>query len=131
MTLFALPPQTTVEPVVTSAPVVQQAVTVTPVASRSDLLVEPSEWSWQEFRDYVVAHIEQVSGPFPRDAKKEYGIFSRFLNTYGQDAVRIAKYAFEVCDGWWKGAPISVNRFTKGSDPYFANVILDRLRASA
>lgn len=117
----------TVQQVATHAPVVTQQVSVTPVASRSDLLAEPAEWTWQEFRDYVVAQIEAVSGPFPRDSRKEYGIFNRFLKEYGQDGIRVARYAFETCGGWWNGAPISVTRFAKGSDPYFVAPILDRL----
>ena len=57
----------------------------------------------------------------------EFGIFSRFHKTYGEQAGKIAKHAFEVADGYWANAPISVNRFTKGSDPYFAEPILARL----
>lgn len=137
MTLYALPPvaptsrQAPAVTVTTTAPVIKQQVSVTPVASRSDLLVETAEWSWQELRDYVVSQIEKVSGPFPRDSRKEYGIFNRFLKTYGQDAIAVARYAFEVGEGWWNGAPISINRFAKGSDPYFVLPILDRLRVDA
>lgn len=106
---------------------VSQVVTVNPVAARSDLLVEETKWSWQELRDYVVSQIEQRFGPFPRDARKEYGIFNRFLTEHGENGIRAAKAAFEIYDGWWNGAPISVNRFTRGSDPYFVTPILERL----
>lgn len=116
--------------VVTTAPIVER-VTVTQIPSESrGFLATPMErWSWQDLRDYVVHSIEKRHGTFPRDAKKESGIFSRFHREYGADAGRIAQYAFEVCDGWWKNSPVSVSRFTKGSDPYFAAPILERLSA--
>ncbi len=107
--------------------VVQQVV-VEQVPSRSDMLTSEAEWTWQEIRDYVVSQIIRIHGPFPRDAKKEFGIFSRFIKTHGSDGVAVAKAAFEIYDGWWAGAPISVNRFTKNSDPYFVTPILERLR---
>lgn len=125
------PQQAPAVTVTTTAPAVQQSVAVTPVASRSDLLTETAEWSWQELRDFVVSSIERISGPFPRDSRKEYGIFSRYLKEHGQDGIRVARYAFEVCGGWWNGAPISVSRFAKGSDQYFTQPILDRLRDGA
>jgi len=131
--LYALPPAqpTTVAAVGTKVPQIQSRVTVTPIASRTDLLAGEAEWTWQELRDYVVAQIEKAHGPFPRDAKKEYGIFSRFLREHGQDGIRVARFAFEKCDGWWNGAPISINRFAKGSDPYFVIPILQRLADGA
>jgi hypothetical protein len=145
MTLYALPPQNPtagaqVTPTVPYTPTpierniqtgvspVRQTVEVTPVPTRSDLLTTQAEWSWQEFRDYVVSQIESLHGPFPRDSRKEYGIFNRFLTAYGQEGIAVARYAFEVCGGWWNSAPISINRFAKGSDPYFVLPILERLR---
>lgn len=109
------------------APVVTQQVTVEQVPSRTDLAREESQWSWQELRDYVVAQIIAKHGPFPRDAKKEFGIFSRYLRDHGQAGIAVAKAAFEMYDGYWRGAPISINRFSKGSDPYFVEPILARL----
>lgn len=109
---------------------VTQSVSVQPVPSRADLATTEAEWAWSELRDYVVAQIVQRFGPFPRDAKKEYGIFHRFLTAYGQDGIEVAKAAFEVYDGWWNNAPISINRFTKGSDEYFVRPILERLRTT-
>lgn len=109
------------------APVIEQTVTVTTVAARTDLLADETQWSWQELRDYVVAQIEQRFGAFPRDAKKEYGIFTRYLRDHGTAGIAAAKYAFEFCDGWWAGAPVSVNRFCKKSDPFFVLPITERL----
>lgn len=108
---------------------VTEKVQVTPRASQSKthLMKSDEHWGWSELRDYVVEQIEQRHGPFPRDARKEASIFKRFISTYGGAAPIVARYAFEVADGFWNGAPISVNRFTRGSDEWFADVILERL----
>ena len=88
-----------------------------------------AEWGWSEFRDFVVDKITETSGPFPRMAEREAGIFKRFLAEYGAtDAVAIVRYAFDVCGGRWANAPIGITRFCKGSDPYFAQPILERIR---
>jgi hypothetical protein len=119
---------------VTSVPVapevrITESVTVTaqPSSARAYLAKGEANWSWQDLRDYVVAQIEQRFGVFPRDPRKESGIFKSFLSRYPEHAAAIARYAFEVSDGFWGGAPISVNRFCKGSDRYFADVIAERL----
>lgn len=113
---------------VSAAPQIVQSVTVEHTPSRSDLLVGTDEWTWAELKDYVAAEIISRFGPFPRVARKEFGIFSRYLNEYGAHGIAVARYAFgPVCDGWWGQAPISINRFCKASDPYFTRPILDRL----
>lgn len=110
------------------APAVTETVTVAPVERRGFLAKEPSTWTWGDLRDYVVSEVERRNGAQVRNAKREYGIFTRFLKTWGTDAVAIARYAFEVADGVWNNAPITVSRFTKNSDPYFAEVIAARLK---
>ncbi len=108
---------------------VREQVTVTPrvvpSAGRSDLVGE--EWTWSQLRDYVVAQIEERTGPFPRRPEAEIGIFKGFINRWGDRAAPIARAAFEVHGGYWRSAPISVNRFCANSDPYFAQVIADKL----
>lgn len=124
----AVPVQQVMAPVQQVAPAIVQRVSIDLAPSRSDLLADTGDWTWAELRDYVVAQITERFGPFPRDSRKEYGIFNRFLNEYGTDAIAVAKFAFgPTCDGWWGRAPISVNRFCKGSDPYFVKPILERL----
>lgn len=110
-------------------PPVRERVTATvePSASRGYVGKDPEQWSWSDLRDYVVAQVEERFGAFPRDSKKEYGIFKRFAEAWGARAGRIARYAFEVEGGYWLGAPISVYRFTKNSDPFFAEPISARL----
>jgi hypothetical protein len=108
---------------------VTETITVAqiPSESRAYLTRDPAAWTWSDLRDYVVHEIEARFGTWPRDSKREYGIFNRFAREHGALAGPIAKYAFEQKDGFWAGAPISVNRFCKGSDAYFAEPIKDRL----
>lgn len=115
--------------VVTDAPVVVETVTVTPKASiAAGYLTKPdSEWEWDDLRDYVIHEIETRHGVQPRDQRKESGIFKSFLSRYGDKAVPVTRAAFEVFDGVWRSAPITVNRFCKASDPFFGDVLLKRL----
>lgn len=96
-------------------------------AAKTHLIHADVDWGWEDLRNYVVTQIEEHFGAFPRDSVKEAAIFKRFTSTFGTDAPRVARYAFEVCEGYWAGAPISVNRFCKASDEYFAEPILRRL----
>lgn len=110
-----------------TVPVVTERVRVTPVSGAAYLLKEDSQWTWEDLRDYVMGQIEQYHGPQVRHAVKEASIFKGFLKRHGDKAVAIARFAFEVQRGMWQRAPISVNRFCAGSDPYFADVISGRL----
>ncbi len=105
--------------------------TVTPEVSesRSHLLASDEQWGWKELRDFVVSSIEQRFGAFPRDYKKEYGIFTSYVSRYGADATKVARAAFESYDGMWASAPISINRFCRASDPYFSDVILAKINS--
>lgn len=109
--------------------VVTEEVTLTPRRSeaRAFIAKEEATWEWSDLRDYVVTEIEKRFGAFPRDMRKESGIFKSFLTRYADQAPAIARFAFEVEDGFWGGAPISVNRFCKNSDPFFADKIKVRL----
>lgn len=115
--------------VVETVPQVVETVTVTPVASTAaGFVMKPeSAWGWQDLRDYVIREMEKRNNPQVRDPKKEASIFKGFLSRWGDKAPAIAKTAFEVHDGMWRNAPISVNRFCKASDQYFAAVIAERV----
>jgi len=117
--------------VVQNRSLVQETVTMTattPMSRRMRFVgISPDKWGWEEIRDYVVAEIEKRFGPFPRDTKKEYGIFMSFKGRWQDKAGLIAKHAFEIEDGRWAGAPMSVNRFCKNSDPFFAAPIVQRI----
>jgi hypothetical protein len=104
------------------------AVGAKPDPNRSEFLSKTDEeWDWRALRDYVVAGIESRFGAIPRDPKKEKGIFDSFVKRWGADAASIARYAFEIADGRWRGSPISITRFCKNADPHFAELIANRL----
>jgi hypothetical protein len=116
-------------PVRTEVPEVTQEVIVRlqPSQARGFAGKDSAEWSWSDLRDYVVHHIEQRSGTFARDAKKEYGIFRGFLSRWGSHSGVISEAAFEVFDGRWGNEPVTITRWCKGSDPFFATPIAKRL----
>jgi hypothetical protein len=91
--------------------------------SKRTYLTATGAWSWEQLRDYVVSQIEARWGARPRDPMKEAGIFKGFVARWGDQSETIARVAFEVHGGMWNGAPMSVQRFCKGSDPYFAAII--------
>lgn len=99
------------------------AVPAPAIMPRSDLLSSAQGWTWEQLRDYVVAQVLELHGPFPRDAVKEAAIFRSFVSRWGEQAGPIAVAAFTAHGGYWRSAPIGVNRFSKGSDPYFAVII--------
>lgn len=121
-------------------PAVRETLTVTrpepvaaPVQSReartTDVGKDPHAWSWEDLRNYVVREIETRFGEFPKDPIRLRAIFYSFHQRHGELAGPIAKAAFELHGGRWKGAPVSVTRFCKGSDQYFAIPIKERLPA--
>jgi hypothetical protein len=111
-----------------NADVINETVIATPSKAKTYLATEEDYWGWKELRDFVVAEIEKYHGPQPRDFTKEASIFKSFMTRYPDNAVSIAKFAFgPVAKGMWRGAPISVTRFCKASDPYFSDVIIASL----
>lgn len=118
-------------------PVVRETLTVTRpepvVAARetrtTDIGKDPRDWSADDLRNYVVRQIETFFGDFPKEPQKIAGIFRSFHSRYGEWAGPIAVAAFDLYAGRWRGAPISVTRFCKGSDPYFSDPIKQRLTA--
>lgn len=94
---------------------------------RTDLIATGAFTTWQQLRDYVCAAIEVRVAAFPRNPVKEKAIFESFMNRWGDRAEPIARRAVEVHDCWWGNAPLSVTRFCKGSDPYFAEVLVTQL----
>lgn len=111
----------------TEAPQATEKVTVTPVETATHLLADAESWGWEQLRDFVLAEIEKRHGPQVRNPLKEKAIFAGFLKRWGADAVTIATAAFEVYDGMWANAPITMTRFCKGSDEFFARRILYRI----
>lgn len=125
------PVMTTTAPSRTATIITDQVRVVTrPSESRAFVAKEQTAWDWSDLRDYVVTQIEKRFGAFPRDFRKESGIFKAFLARHGEAAPAIARYAFEVEDGFWAGAPISITRFCKNSDAFFSEPIAARLIAA-
>lgn len=122
----------TEEEVLSKAPaqVVQEVTTTRTGTTESAYLLKPAaQWTWQDLRDYVVTEAEKRFGPQVRDPKKETGIFKGFMQRHGaEDAVLVAMAAFEVYEGTWRSAPVTVNRFCRNSDPFFSEVILARVK---
>lgn len=95
-----------------------------PTMGANHLIARGGGWDWEALRDYVIGEMERRFGPSPRNFGKESGIFKGFLNRHGSVmAEQIARVAFEVHNGIWRGAPISIGRFAANSDPYFASII--------
>lgn len=118
------PEQTAPVPSVTESVTTRTTGTVA-----SSYLLKPSrEWTWQDLRDYIITEHEQRFGPQARNPAKESGILKSFIVRHGIDnAVLVAMAAFEVYGGTWKQTPVKITRFTKNSDPFFADVILSRI----
>jgi hypothetical protein len=107
------------------APVVSTVTASKSTAATAFLLKKAKDWTWQDLRDYVVAEITERFGTPQRDALKESIIFKAFIERHGiVNAVLIATAAYRIHRGMWRNAPISVTRFTKNNDPYFADVLL-------
>jgi MFS family permease len=81
----------------------------------------------QQLRDYVVLAISERFGNFPRNPVIEKSIFTGFVKRWGAQAPAIARCAVEIHGCWWRNAPLSIQRFCQGNDPYFAQVIASRL----
>lgn len=116
--------QTVIQTVV---PQVVETVTVRPSQAAGFVMKPETSWGWQDLRDYVIREIEARHGATVRNPKTEASIFKSFLSRWPDQAVSIAKVAFEVHEGMWRNAPISVNRFCKASDPFFSEVIAKNL----
>lgn len=104
---------------------------VAPIAASMsrEHMVAGGNWStWSHLRDYVVASIEDTIGAFPRNPVIEKSVFSSFFDRWGPSASQqIAQCAVEFHGCWWRNSPLSVQRFCKGNDPYFAMVIAKQL----
>lgn len=118
---------TTVTPITTRA-------TATPITPAAHLIKSDEQWTPEDLRDYILAEIikRQPSAAQRRNPAMEMAICKAFCERHGANAPRIARYAFDIAQGWWNNSPIGFTRFAKGSDAYFAEVIIGRLpQASA
>lgn len=114
---------------VTQLVAIRETVHVRRSPDRSHLLVAPERWSWRELRSYVLVEMERRFGPqdkLPRT--RESSVFKSFIDRWGPEmSAAMARYIFEVCDGMWLGQPVTIYRWCKNSDPYFAVPLAERL----
>lgn len=90
------------------------------------------QWDWRRLRDYVVDQITRHHGAPSRDPMREASIFKGFINRWGSErAEQIARYVFERCDGRWAKEPVTLARFCKNADPFFATPISEKLEPVA
>lgn len=107
-----------------AAPRVVEQVRVASVQGRTFLAKPEALWNWSDLRDYILGEIVSIHGPQVRNSVTEASICKSFISRWGiEQAVLIARVAFEVHGGYWHNAPISINRFAKASDPWFAERI--------
>jgi len=110
--------------VVPEAPTPAQA----PVVDASHTMTPDDEWDWEDMRNFCMSEMERYHGPQVRNPIKEKSIFGSFVSRHGSaNSAAIARFAFGFCKGMWNSAPISINRFCKASDQYFADQIKQRL----
>ena len=98
-------------------PVVQETITIKP---RLRPVMQQTQVDWEQLREYVLEQVEKAHGPQVRDQRKENTIFMAFAARWPEQAMEIARYAFEESEGFWKGSPVLVARFHRTSDNYFA-----------
>jgi len=109
------------------SPTVQESVTFRP-APKTFLV--SGDWTWRQLRDYIET---QMNSRFDmrddRDPAVVAGICKAFVSRWGgKRAEEIARYAYERKGGVWMSNPVGFSRFTKNSDPYFAEVIVKEMR---
>jgi hypothetical protein len=129
-------PAQTVPTVTTTTVVaaVTASASAAPIASAAHLMKQQAAWGPEDLRDYILTEVVKISPSYAlrRNPAAEMAICKSFCQRWGAQAPGIAKFAFETCQGWWNSSPIDFRRFSKGSDPYFAAVIVERLsQASA
>jgi hypothetical protein len=110
----------------TTVPVVQETITIKP---RLRPVLQQTQVDWEQLRDYVLEQVEKAHGPQARDERKENTIFMAFAARWPEQAMEIARYAFEESEGFWKGSPVLVPRFHRTSDNYFAVPIANLLES--
>lgn len=107
---------------------IADSLTVTPVSERVAGLtaLDGTQWSADDLSLYIREETAALCGP-QIPCGRESDIAAEFLSRFGADGVRIARAAYEIHAGRWKGAPVTIRRFTESNDAFFARVILGQL----
>lgn len=78
---------------------------------------------------HILEQIAQIHGPqLPCYQARE--ILDGFWERFGPGGMAICDQAFTAHRGMWRGAPITVLRFSERHDPFFAIPLLDEARAA-
>jgi hypothetical protein len=112
-----------------SAPAIMTSLSVIPVspAQADRAALDPAAWTAADVRAYICEEIERIHGPqLPgHDATVVLGAFCERFGIPA--AVRIARAAFEVYGGMWRGAPVTIRRFAEAHDSFFASQLLSAI----
>lgn len=117
--------------ITTSGTMIIESVEVVPVAERMVRLCRQGAdtWTAEDLSWYVAEEIARIHGPqLPRMG--EPSVIAGFHERFGADGVRIARHAFEARNGMWKGAPVTIARFTSGNDEFFSRALLREINAA-
>jgi hypothetical protein len=102
------------------------SLSVVPVSQEVARLsgLRPASWTTREAWIYITEEIRRLHGPQLPGADART-ITDGFCDRFGiENAVRIARAAFEVYGGMWHGAPVTIKRFQAGHDDFFARPLL-------
>lgn len=83
----------------------------------------------QSLSAYIQERIIECNGPqLPCDRAEE--ILNGFWDRFGVEAgMAICAQVFDVRNGMWHNAPVTVLRFQEGQDQFFANPLLEEALA--
>jgi hypothetical protein len=104
-------------------------LSVTPVspAQAARAARPPEDWSATDVTAYITEEIVRVHGP-QLPAREATAVLQAFCQRFTVPvAARIARAAFEVYGGMWRGAPVTWRRFGATNDAFFAEPILAAL----
>ena len=104
-------------------------MSVTPVtaAQAARTARPPGAWSAADVGAYITEEILRAHGP-QLPAREAQAVLQAFCQRFTVPvAARIARAAFEIYRGMWRGAPITRRRFGATNDPFFAEPILAAL----
>ena len=104
-------------------------MSVTPVtaAQAARTARPPGAWSAADVGAYITEEILRAHGP-QLPAREAQAVLQAFCQRFTIPvAARIARAAFEVYGGMWRGAPVTWRRFGATNDPFFAEPILAAL----
>lgn len=107
-----------------ASPEVSFALTPVSPAQAARAARPPESWTAEDVCAYVTEEIGRIHGEqLPGEDPGE--VLAGWCERTGiPAAVRAARYVFEVRGGMWRGAPVTLKRFTPGHDSFFSDPII-------